>query len=198
MKTILWVCAVAAVGVVWLGGCRTAPQSTVGREDLSTQVRTAIQVAKGTDRGLRKFFDTAAGYAVFPKVGKGAFVAGGAFGRGQLFEGGEPVGYCSLTQAIIGAAVGGQAYTEIIFLETPEAVNEFKAGDLTFAAQTSAVALTSGVSRNARYARHVLVFTMGQTGLMAEASVGGQKFSYQPLGAVPPAAPLPGNTSTSQ
>jgi lipid-binding SYLF domain-containing protein len=198
MRTIVWVCALATVGVVWLGGCSTAPKSAVGREDLSVQVQTAIKVAKQTDPGLQKFFDTAAGYAVFPKVGKGAFVAGGAFGRGQLFEGGKPVGYCSLTQALIGAAVGGQAYTEIIFLETPQAVNEFKAGDLTFAAQTSAVALDSGVSRNARYARQVLVFTLGQTGLMAEASIGGQKFSYQPLGAVPPTAPAPGNAGTSK
>jgi lipid-binding SYLF domain-containing protein len=189
MRTIVWVCAWAAVGVVWLGGCSTAPRSAVGREDLSTQVLTALKVAKDTDPGLQRFFDTAAGYAVFPKVGKGAFLAGGAFGRGELFEGGKLAGYCSLTQAIIGAAVGGQAYTEIILFETPEALNQFKVGDLTFAAQTSAVALESGVSRNARYAAHVLVFTMGQTGLMAEASIGGQKFSYQPLGTVPPTVP---------
>jgi lipid-binding SYLF domain-containing protein len=189
MRTIVGVCAWAAVGVVGLGGCSTAPKSAVAREDLSAQVRTAIKVAQATDPGLQRFFDTAAGYAVFPKVGKGAFVAGGAFGRGQLFEGGTLAGYCSLTQAILGAAVGGQAYTEIIFFETPEAVNEFKAGDLTFTAQTSAVALEEGVTLNARYARHVLVFMMGQTGLMAEASIGGQEFSYQPLGAVPPTAP---------
>ncbi len=198
MRTILWVCALAAVGVVWLGGCSTAPRSTVGREDLSAQVQIAIKVAKQTDVGLQRFFDTAAGYAVFPKVGKGAFVAGGAFGRGELFEGGKLGGYCPLTQAIIGAAVGGQAYTEIIFLETPEAVHKFKVSDLTFAAQTSAVALEKGVSRNARYAAHVLVFTRAQTGLMAEASIGGQQFSYQPLGAVPPTAPAPGSTGTPQ
>jgi lipid-binding SYLF domain-containing protein len=187
----------AAVGVMWLAGCSTAPKSTASRENLDAQVQTAIQTAKNTDPGLQKFFDTAAGYAVFPSVGKGAFVAGGAFGRGQLFQGGQLVGYCSLTQATVGLAVGGQEYTEIIFLETPDAVNKFKAGDLAFAAQASAVAVKSGASANAKYANNVLVFTLGESGLMVEASIGGQKFSYQPLGSVPPTAPSPGRAQTS-
>lgn len=191
MRTIVWACALASVGILLLGGCSTAPKSTAGRENLESEVQNAITVAHNMDPGLQKFFDTAAGYAVFPKVGKGAFVAGGAFGRGILFEKGQSVGYCTLTQATIGLAAGGQEFTEIIFFETPEAVNQFKAGNLAFAAQASAVALRSGASANAKYANNVLVFTMGETGLMVEASVGGQKFSYQPFGSVPPTAPSP-------
>jgi len=198
MRTIVWVCALAAVGVLWLGGCSTAPKSAAGREDLNAEVQTSIKVAKDTDPGLQGFFNTAAGYAVFPKVGKGAFVAGGAFGRGELFQGGQTVGYCTLTQATVGLAAGGQEYTEIIFFETPDAVNKFKAGDLNFAAQASAVALKSGASANAKYADNVLVFTLGETGLMVEASIGGQKFNYQPLGTVPPTAPSAGTASTSE
>lgn len=191
MRTIVWACALMGVGVLWLGGCSTAPKSAAGRTDLDAEVQTAIQVAKNTDPGLQRFFDTAAGYAVFPKVGKGAVGVGGAYGRGELFQNGQRVGYCTLTQATIGLALGGQEYTEIIFFETPDAVNKFKAGDLTFAAQASAVALKSGASANAEYANNVLVFTRGQAGLMVEASIGGQKFNYQPLGAVPPTAPSP-------
>jgi lipid-binding SYLF domain-containing protein len=191
MRTIVWACALVSVGILLLGGCSTAPKSTAGRENLESEVQNALTVAKNMDPGLQKFFDTAAGYAVFPKVGKGAFVAGGAFGRGILYENGQPVGYCTLTQATVGLAAGGQEFTEIIFFETPDAVNKFKAGDLAFAAQASAVALRSGASANAKYANNVLVFTMGETGLMVEASVGGQKFSYQPFGTVPPTAPSP-------
>jgi lipid-binding SYLF domain-containing protein len=197
MRTIVWVCALAAVGGLLLGGCSTAPKSVAGRENLEAEVQTAIQTAKNTDPGLQKFFDTSAGYAVFPSVGKGAFIAGGAYGRGMLFEKGQPVGYCSLTQATVGLAAGGQAYTEIIFFETPEAVNKFKAGDLTFAAQASAVAVKAGASANAKYADNVLVFTLGEAGLMVEASIGGQKFNFQPLGAVPPTAASPGTTVRS-
>ncbi len=197
MRTIVWACVLASVGALLLSGCSTAPKSQVGRENLDTEVQAAIQTARNTDPGLQKFFDTSAGYAVFPRVGKGAFVAGGAFGRGELFQEGRKVGYCSLTQATVGLAAGGQEYTEIIFFETPEAVNKFKAGDLTFSAQASAVALKTGASANAKYTNNVLVFTLGQAGLMVEASIGGQKFSFEPLGAVPPTAASPGTTVRS-
>jgi lipid-binding SYLF domain-containing protein len=197
MRTIVLMCALAAVGGMWLGGCSTAPKSEAGRENLQTQAETAIQLAKNTDPGMQKFFDTAAGYAVYPSVGKGAFVAGGAYGRGILYQNGQPVGYCSLSQATIGLAAGGASYTEIIFFETPEALNKFKAGGLTVAAQASAVAVKAGASANAKYADNVLIFTRGETGLMVEASIGGQKLNYQPFGTVPPTAPSPGRAQTS-
>jgi lipid-binding SYLF domain-containing protein len=174
-------CLLVAVGAVLLTGCSTAPTSAAKQEQLASKTQTAIEAAKKTDPGLQKFFDTAAGYAVFPSVGKGGVGVGGAFGRGMLYEGGAPVGYCTLTQASIGLQLGGQAYTELIFFETKEALDRFKSGNFAFAAQVSAVALKSGASANAKYANGVAVFTMGEQGLMYEASVGGQKFSYQPM-----------------
>jgi lipid-binding SYLF domain-containing protein len=137
-----------------------------------------VSRAKEKDPGLDKFFTSAAGYAVFPSVGKGAIGVGGAYGKGELFEGGRMTGYCTLTQATIGLALGGQAYTELIFFETQDTLSGFKSGDFAFAAQASAVALKSGASADARYANGVLVFTMPQGGLMFEASIGGQKFKY--------------------
>ena len=197
MRTIVWACVLVAVGGLWLSGCSTAPKSQVGRENLETEVQAAIQTARNTDPGLQKFFDTSAGYAVFPSVGKGAFIAGGAYGRGMLFEKGQPVGYCSLSQASIGLSAGGAEYTEIIFFETPEAVNKFKSGELNFSANARAVALRTGAAANANFSDNVLVFTLGQGGLMVDASIGGQKFSYQPLGAVPPTASSPGTSARS-
>jgi lipid-binding SYLF domain-containing protein len=197
MRTIVWMCALAAVGGLFLSGCSTAPKSEANRESLETQAQAAIQVAKTTDPGMAKFFDTAAGYAVFPNIGKAAWVVGGAYGKGILYEHGQPAGYCDMTQASVGFAWGGQAYTEIIFFETPEALNKFKAGQLTLAAQASAVAVTLGASANAKYANGVLVFTKGLKGVMVEASVGGQKFNYQPLGAVPPTAGAPAASSAT-
>ena len=141
------------------------------------------------DASLRRIAEyrlTAAGYAVFPTVGKGAIGVGGAYGRGELYEGGHRAGYCTLTQASIGLALGGQKYTQLIFFETPAAVERFKSGNFAFAAQASAVALRSGVSANAKYADGVAVFTMGEAGLMYEASIGGQKFSFQPVPAAQP------------
>lgn len=180
MKTMMWVCTLVTTGAVLLAGCSTAPKSEAGQEQLTVKGETAIQSAKKADPGLQKFFDTAAGYAVFPSVGKGAIGVGGAYGHGELYQGGQLAGYCTLTQASIGLALGGQKYTELIFFESQAALDRFKSGNFAFAAQASAVALKSGVSANAKYSDGVAVFTMGEAGLMYEASVGGQKFNYQP------------------
>ena len=172
----------ALAGVLLLIGCSTAPKTVASQDELTSNCQNAIQLAKQTDSGLQKFFDTAAGYAVFPSVGKGGIGVGGAYGRGQLFEGGKLVGYCKMTQASIGLQLGGQKYTELIFFETKSAVDSFKIGNYDFSAQVSAVAIKSGVSASAKYANNVVVFTLGEAGLMYEASVGGQKFSFEPLG----------------
>jgi lipid-binding SYLF domain-containing protein len=180
MKRIISSCMVVAVAAFLVAGCATAPKTAEGKAELAAKVQTAKESAVKSDPGLQKFFDEAAGYAIFPTVGKGAIGVGGAYGRGELYEGGQVVGYCTLTQASIGLQLGGQAYTEMIFFETQAALDRFKTGNFAFAAQASAVALKSGASANAKYTGGVAVFTMGEAGLMYEASIGGQKFSYEP------------------
>jgi lipid-binding SYLF domain-containing protein len=143
-------------------------------EHARTEIRTA-------DAGQQKFLDGAAGYAVFPNVAKGGLVVGGAGGSGIVFEKGKAVGKTKLSQVTVGAQIGGQAYSEIIYFETAEALAAFKKGEWTMAAQVSAVALKSGASANASYKDGVAVFTLTKGGVMAEASVGGQKFSYEAI-----------------
>ena len=178
MKTIVFTLMFVAIGALLLTGCATAPRTDGGKLVLRSKVQDAIDLARKEDPGLEKFFDEAAGYAIFPTVGKGAIGIGGAYGKGELYEGGKLAGYCDLTQVSIGFALGGQGYTELIFFETKADVNHFKSGNFAFAAQASAVALKSGVSANAKYENGVAVFTMSEAGLMYEASIGGQKFSY--------------------
>ena len=117
---------------------------------------------------------------MFPTVGKGAIGVGGAYGKGVVYHRGSFVGYCDLSQASIGFQLGGQAYTEIIAFETKDALQEFQNGDYSFNAQATAVALKSGAGANAKFKDGVAVFTMGEAGLMYEASIGGQRFSYLP------------------
>ena len=45
------------------------------------------------------------------------------------------------------------------------------------------MALSAGAAAAANYENGVAIFTATKTGLMYEASVGGQKFGYQPFGA---------------
>jgi lipid-binding SYLF domain-containing protein len=145
------------------------------------EARDTIAAFRVTDPGLAHFFDTAAGYAVFPTVAKGAVGIGGAHGTGVLFVHGKAVGKASLNQLTVGAQLGGQEYAEIVFFETPKALSDFMKGHFALSAQASAVALKSGASANARYEEGVATFTATKGGLMYEASIGGQKFGFEPF-----------------
>jgi lipid-binding SYLF domain-containing protein len=150
-------------------------------EKLISEARQTVDSYRKTDSGLDSFFSHAAGYAVFPGVGKGGYWVGGAHGTGVVFEHGAPVGKVTLNQVTVGPQIGGQEYSEVIVFETPRALAEFKQGKAAFSAQTSAVALSAGASAIAKYERGVAIFTSMKGGLMAEASIGGQKFSYEPF-----------------
>lgn len=171
---------VAAAVVMAVCGCSTAPKTERGRVDLENQASAALARAQGSDPSLTNVLRASAGYAVFPSVGKGGIGVGGAYGQGILFAGGQMVGYCDLSQTSIGAQLGGQSYTEIICFETGSALGVFQRGGLSFDAQATAVSLQSGAGANAKYRDAVEVFTMGESGLMFEASIGGQSFTSQP------------------
>ena len=151
------------------------------KEEAMKDANGAIKALKSADPGLSRLFGDAAGYAVFANVGKGGAGIGGAHGNGVLFEKGDATGTTTLSQVTIGAQLGGQAYSEVIFFDTKEAVADFRKGEFAMAAQVSAVAVKAGASANAKYEQGVAVFTLSKGGLMAEASVGGQKFSYEPF-----------------
>ena len=139
-----------------------------------------IAAFKKTDPGIESFLKKAHGYAVFPEITKGAIGIGGAAGDGTVFEGGSAIGSSSMTQVTIGLQLGGQTYSEVIFFKDRAALDKFKGGDYEVAAGASAIALKDGVSKAAEYNNGVAIFTMGTGGLMFEASVGGQKFSFEP------------------
>ena len=149
------------------------------------EAQAAMGLFLKADSGLQKFIESAAGYAVFPEVTKGAIGIGAAHGGGCVYERGALAGTASLTQVTLGLALGGQSYAEVIFFETPEALDSFKKSEMALSAQVSAVAAASGASSNAKYQLGVAVFTLARGGLMYEASVGGQKFKFKPVAVVP-------------
>lgn len=155
------------------------------RSHLAEKAGATVQAFKNSDPSMQsEFFDTAVAYAVFPSIGKGAAAYGGAFGRGLVYEAGEKVGYCSVTQATVGFQLGGQVYKEIIFFKDRASFAEFKRNDLAFSAQASAVAAKADAAATADYSDGVAVFTLDSKGLMFEASIGGQKFEFVPVGEV--------------
>ncbi|MEL4454944.1 YSC84-related protein [Lutimonas vermicola] len=129
---------------------------------------------------LQSFKDKSYGYAVFPKVTKGAVGIGGAGGQGIVFKNHVPTGHSTLSQATIGFQLGGQQYMEVIFFENEEAYKKFTNKKVKFDGQASAVAITAGASVDVAFKGGMAVFTQTRGGLMYEASIGGQHFSFKP------------------
>lgn len=145
------------------------------------------------------FFKNAYGYAVFPTIGKGGVGVGGAYGKGRVYVKGKVVGDTSMTQLTVGLTLGGQGYSQIIFFEDERAFKEFTSGNFEFGAEAGAVAITaaagaqastagssasaSGGKNDAKtvgaYNKGMATFTIVKGGLMGDASVGGQKFTYK-------------------
>jgi len=164
--------------LVFLGA---APALAASDEALVSDAKATAETFKKKDSKIAKFFSTASGYAVFPTIAKGGFIVGGAGGDGVLFVGGKPVGTASMGQGSIGLQLGGQTYSEVIFFENPSTLSDFKNSHFQLDAQATAVALSAGASADANYTRGVAVFTMTKAGLMYEAAIGGQKFTFHPF-----------------
>src|SRR5262245_58484162 len=108
------------------------PQALRSAESLEEQSKEAVETFKKTDSDMKKFFDEAVGYAIFPSVAKGAAGIGAAHGKGLVYEKAELIGESTLTQVTIGLQLGGQTYSELIFFETKETLDQFKAGKPAF------------------------------------------------------------------
>lgn len=159
-----------------------AQETDYDLEKRKLSVAQAIEEITTSDPGTQRFFDGSYGYAVFPSVGKGGFVVGGAHGNGLVYEQGTLVGTANLKQVNVGLQLGGQSYIQVIFFKGEEDLTRFKSGNLEFSGQVSAVAITAGASADIDYAKGVAVITKAKGGLMYEASLGGQSFTYRPIG----------------
>lgn len=133
-----------------------------------------------TDKNMMSLFNDSYAYALFPNIGKGAIGVGGATGNGVVYEKGKYIGSSNMVQVTVGLQLGGQAYGEVIFFENKEALDHFKENKLEFSGQASAVAAKEGASTNVKYRSGVMIFTQKKGGLMYEASIGGQKFTFKP------------------
>ncbi len=167
---------------------------------LADSYSNTIEVFKKSP-AVQPFFANAYGYAVFPTIGKGGFVVGAAFGRGRVYRQGAPAGAADMIKGTVGLQLGGQAFSEIIFFQDKRAYEDFTSGTFEFDATMSAVAITAGAQAKAgtegatagasagpatgaqaetSYRKGMAVFIHAKGGLMYEAAIGGQKFTFKP------------------
>ena len=177
----------------------------IAQPAFADDVDTAIENFRGAGAG--DFIDDAYGFAVFPSIGKGGIGIGGAHGKGEVFVGGKKVGKTKMSQITYGLQLGGQVYSQMIFFRDERAFDDFTSGNFEFGAQATAVALTAGAQASTtsggggntssgtdadsskvnaddkEYDRRsgMATFTIAKGGLMYEATLGGQKFKYEPL-----------------
>ena len=177
----------------------------IAQPAFADDVDTAIENFRGAGAG--DFIDDAYGYAVFPSIGKGGIGIGGAHGKGEVFVGGKKVGKTKMSQITYGLQLGGQVYSQMIFFRDERTFDDFTSGNFEFVAQTTAVAFTAGAQASTtsggggntssgtdadsskvnaddkEYDRRsgMATFTIAKGGLMYEATLGGQKFKYEPL-----------------
>jgi lipid-binding SYLF domain-containing protein len=159
-------------------------------------------------QALKPYFANAYGFAVFDTIAKAGIGIGGAGGKGSVYvnnqDGTEKkIGESTLMQLSYGFQFGGTVYSEIIFFETERDLQHFTSGNFEFGANAGAVALTASASASSStmgnqgvtagispdddqiaahectYAKGCKVYTLAKGGLMYEASVSGQKFSYK-------------------
>jgi lipid-binding SYLF domain-containing protein len=178
--------------MLFVTGCETAPESEAKRESLQQSAQAALNEMTTTDPTLREVLDRSAGYAIFPEVGKGAFIVGGAYGRGVVYERGKMIGYADISQASVGFQAGGQSYSELVVFMSQDALNNLRGGKFDVGANAEAVALTQGIARQANFSKGVGVFVVPRGGLMAGISVQGQILDFVPLDATGTAAQTPG------
>ncbi|HSI69667.1 MAG TPA: lipid-binding SYLF domain-containing protein [Gillisia sp.] len=151
------------------------------RDKIIRDAEEAKSVISRLNPEASRLFESAVGYAIFPNVGKGAYILGGAAGNGVVYENGKRVGFAELRQLDIGLQIGGQSFIEVIFFETQAALDRFKKGNLEFEGSASAVLIEEGESRNISFQDGVAVVTKPKAGAMVELSIGGQKFNYGQL-----------------
>lgn len=145
------------------------------------KVAITIKQFLDVDPGLQRFFDKAYGYAVFPSIAKGGVGIGGASGRGYVYQQGQLIGLSRASQFTIGAQLGGLSFSQVIFFKDQAALDDFKGGKFVFGASATAIAASSGAASHTDYSRGVAIFTITRNGLMAEAAIGGMKFTFRPV-----------------
>ncbi len=169
--------AVVMLSALLFSGCASSPSDSVRIAD----ARATLVRFVDRDPSLQEWVDHAHGYVVFPSVGKAGFGLGGSYGTGIVFERGEPIGRARSMQGTVGLQIGVQNFSQVIFFQDDASLRTFQRGNFEFSAQATAIVATAGAAATTSYERGVAVFIMGRGGLMAEATVGGQKFEYESL-----------------
>jgi hypothetical protein len=157
----------------------------IPREELSQskvdKVISILDEFRGDER-LEPFFAEAEIIAIYPVNGRIANGVGAAYGRGLVFERGDRVvGHTRVWQLTMGPQIGGQLYRQVLFFKTRAVYEKFMRSPAEFAGQFNAAAIVLGVSATPSFGNDIALFTRLLGGLMLEASIGAQRYTFAPI-----------------
>lgn len=165
------------------GGAPALAQSASDIAAAENQTRATLDRFIAKQPGISAQLKSAYGYAIYPEITKAGFLIGGAGGDGIVYRGAKAVAFSRASQFTVGAQIGGQTFSQLLIFQNKAAFDRFARGEFVFGASASAVAGKNGESEAADYKDGVATYSLVGNGLMAEAAIGGLKFTYKPLAA---------------
>lgn len=177
---ILLAATVAVSGLAFVG-CSETPETPSEKQAMQSESQAALNRMYQKDPSLRDLVQQSYGYAIFPNASKAGLIAGGAGGQGEVYEQGRLIGYADLAQGTVGAQIGAQNFDELLVFQDEPALRRFQSNQFSPTANATAVMVKSGAGAATRFENGTAVLVLPVSGAMAEASVGGQKFTFHPV-----------------
>ncbi|MGF1445693.1 MAG: YSC84-related protein [Pikeienuella sp.] len=156
------------------------------RETIDARVSLALAELRAAVPGVADLIDRSRGVLMMPRVVKGGFILGAAYGEGSLLlptgtERLQPVAYYSVASASVGLQAGLQESSHALVFLTPEALAAFRASDGWEAGVDAEVTILDGGaavgSSTTEFNAPVVAFVFGADGLLIGASLEGAKYS---------------------
>lgn len=156
------------------------PVGNFNAERLDSRVDATRDYLRQNHGELAPLFQNAQGILYMPLVTEAGFFVGGSFGQGALRINDATVDYYSATRLSAGLQIGAQQYAHVLFFMTPQALQDFRAGegwaasaDLRYA--TPEQGGSAGVQTTTMFSP-VIAVVFGQAGLIAGASLAGVRY----------------------
>ena len=176
--------------VVGLASLLALPASMASYLDAHA-ASTAAELNRDADEAIQKLVSTNAVAAaiakqaravlVFPSIVKAGLIFGGAYGEGELKQGGRVADYYNSFSASWGLQAGAQSYGYVVFLMNQNAVNYLNRSDgWEIGVGPTVVIVNEGVAKNlstSTLTDDAYAFIFDQKGLMAGVSIEGTKVS---------------------
>jgi lipid-binding SYLF domain-containing protein len=164
------------VTLMFAGGLLAQTKVEKERADIKARSEASLQQLFKDVEGSKANYDKAVGYAVFATTKAGFIVTGGGGSGITVDKATGKTVYMKMGMGGVGFGIGGQKYDMVILFESAARLQTFIDGGWDSAAAAKAVAGQEAANAAVDFIDGVIIYTFGETGLMASADVSGTRF----------------------